>query len=496
MYRIVLYSLVVLVAVAFLLGLFGILHLNPFLFLVGIIFIIAASVASNEIFAKVFNAQTNIESVYITALILALIIDPLASTKDVHFIAIAFWASVIATASKYILAIGKKHIFNPAAIAVVITAFAMNLSASWWIGTGVMLPAVFVCGFLITRKTARGDLVWSFLISAFVVILGTKIADPGSIPNYFFMTLLNVPLLFFATIMLTEPLTTPPTKFLRICYGVFVGILFAPFAHVGPITFTPELALVVGNIFSYIVSPKAKPILILRERIKLTPNIYDFIFEADKPFSFKPGQYLEWTLGHKKTDNRGNRRYFTIASSPTEENIHLGVKFYDHSSSFKKTLLSMREGDGIVATGLAGDFTLPKNKKEKLVFIAGGIGVTPFRSMIQYLLDMNEKRDIVFLYSNPTLNDIAYKNVFEDARTSLGLKVVYILTQEGHQAANPSYYFGRISGEMIAQAIPDFQERHFYVSGTHNMVVTCDTELAKIGVKKSNVTTDFFPGFA
>jgi len=496
MYRIVLYSLLTLVAAAFVLSLFGILHFNPLLFVLGILFIIAVSVASNGIFAKVFNAPTNIESVYITALILALIISPMQSTSDMGFIALAFWASTIATASKYILAIGKKHIFNPAAIAVVITAFFMNLSASWWVGTGAMLPFVLITGFLITRKIVRGDLVVSFLLSAFIVILATKFGNPGSIPNYFITTALDVPLFFFATIMLTEPLTTPPTRILRIWYGVFVGVLFAPFAHIGSISFTPELALVVGNIFSYIVSPKVKPVLSLTEKIKLTPNIYDFVFESDKTFSFKPGQYLEWTLGHEKADNRGNRRYFTIASSPTEKNIHLGVKFYDHSSSFKKALFSLKEGDEIVATGLAGDFTLPKNKKEKLVFIAGGIGVTPFRSMIKYLADKNEKRNIVFLYSNPTLADIAYKDVFEDARARIGLRTIYAVTRESPQAANPSYYFGRIAGDMIAKAIPDFSERHFYISGTHDMVTTCNAELAKIGVKKSNIKTDFFPGFA
>ena len=82
---------------------------------------------------------------------------------------------------------------------------------------------------------------------------------------------------------------------------------------------TPEIALVLGNIFSYIVSPKIKAMLTLVGRVKQTPNTYDFIFESDKKFSFLPGQYLEWTLGHDNTDDRGNRRYFTIASSPTEK---------------------------------------------------------------------------------------------------------------------------------------------------------------------------------
>ena len=295
--------------------------------------------------------------------------------------------------------------------------------------------------------------------------------------------------------MLTEPLTTPPTRSLRIMYGILVGILFAPFIHFGNIYMTPEIALVLGNIFSYVVSPKTKAMLTLVGRVKQTPNIYDFIFESDKKFSFKPGQYLEWTLGHENADSRGNRRYFTIASSPTEREIHIGVKFYENSSTFKRKLFSMKEGGMIAASGLAGDFTMPRNKKRKLVFIAGGIGVTPFRSMIKYLIDMNEKRDIVFLYSNPTLGDIAYKDIFEDARARIGLRVVYAVTRETVPVGNPAYYGGRITGEMIAKTIPDFHDRYFYISGTHDMVTTCDAELAKIGVKKTHIKTDFFPGF-
>jgi len=495
MYRVVLYVLVMFLFAAFLFSLFGFLHFNPALFVVGIVFILSASVASNAMFAKAFNAPTNVESVYLTGLILACIITPMKSAGDMQFLALAFFASVIATASKYILAIGKKHIFNPAAIAVVTTALFMNLSASWWIGTGIMLPFVLVGGFLIVRKTIRGDFVWSFIITALVFIIASRFTGLASIPNYLQRMLLDTPLVFFATVMLTEPLTTPPTRSLRIFYGIIVGILFAPFVHFGSVYMTPELALVIGNIYSYIVSPKMKLMLTLKEKIKLTPSIYDFVFASDRRFSFLPGQYLEWTLGHDNADDRGNRRYFTIASSPTEEEIHLGVKFYEDASSFKRKLFALDPGDMLAVGSLAGDFTMTKNKKEKLVFIAGGIGVTPFRSMVKYLMDINEKRDIVFLYSNPTLADIAYKDVFEDARARIGLKTIYFLTKD-NQAVNPNYMNGRITGEMVARSIPDFRERHFYISGTHDMVEMFKVELAKIGVHASHIKTDFFPGFA
>ncbi|MBU6371061.1 MAG: oxidoreductase [Patescibacteria group bacterium] len=496
MYRLVLWSLVGILLAALGASFLGYMPFTPVALLVSTLFILAVSIVSNAIFAKTFNAPVNVESVYITALILACIITPIASKTDVDFIAFAFFASFIATASKYVFAIGKKHVFNPAAIAVVATAFLMNYTASWWVGTAAMLPFTFVAGFLIVRKTQREDLAYAFLAVATVFILAVSAGGIGGVPAYIVRLALDTPIVFFAGVMLTEPLTTPPTRGLRICYGILVGLLFPPFVHVGSVYMTPELALVLGNVYSYIVSPKTKAMLTLKQKIRLTPSIYEFVFASDKRFAFRPGQYLEWTLGHGNADDRGNRRYFTIASSPTDPDIRLGVKFYEQSSSFKRKLFFMKPGDRLAAGGLAGDFTLPKNRAERLVFIAGGIGVTPFVSMAKYLIDKNDRRDVTFLYSNPTQDDIAYRDVFEDARVKIGMKTVYALTRETGSVANSNFYAGRITGDMIRKFVPDFRGRHFYISGTRDMVTTCQAELARIGVPSGRITTDFFPGFA
>ena len=116
--------------------------------------------------------------------------------------------------------------------------------------------------------------------------------------------------------MLTEPSTTPPARTRRIVYGAVVGALFAPFLHFGRLFLTPELALIAGNLFSYLASPKARYRLKLEAKVQLAPDIYELRFTSDRRIRFRPGQYLEWTLGHSRPDNRGNRRYFTIASSP------------------------------------------------------------------------------------------------------------------------------------------------------------------------------------
>jgi ferredoxin-NADP reductase len=357
-----------------------------------------------------------------------------------------------------------------------------------------MLPFVLLGGVLVAKKIIRFDLVLSFLFAAFATIIGFGVSHGSTPLTVALQALLHSPLLFFAFIMITEPITTPPTRSWRMLYGVLAGFLFAPAIHVGTVYSTPELALLAGNIFSYLVSPKAKFVLKLKEREKIADGTYSFIFEKDKKMFFRPGQYMEWTLGHKKPDARGNRRYFTLASSPTEHELMLGIKFYADSSSFKKSLLSMKVGDEITVAQLAGDFTLPRNKNEKLAFIAGGIGITPFRSMLQYLSDKNEQRPVVLLYSNKTASEIIYKDAFDSAQKKLGIKTVYTLTDAASIPPRWSGETGRINESMIKEKIPDYRERTFYVSGPHSMVAAFEKVLKNVGVKKGRIKTDFFPG--
>jgi glycine betaine catabolism B len=495
MYRLVLYVLTLMVLAGVLFSFLGILPYGPVLFLAGTAFVIVTSLVLNEIFSFIFDAPTNVESVYITALILILIITPIKDIGDISYWMFLFWASVWGVASKYIFAIGKKHIFNPAAFAVAITALTINQYASWWIGTIIMAPFVILGGFLVVRKIRRFDLIASFMAVALIFIIGARATDIISSANLAYKTIFYTPILFFAFIMLTEPLTTPPQTSLRMLYGVFCGFLFSPLVHIGSLFFTPELSLLTANLFSYIVSPKQKLILKLKNKIQVAQDTYDFVFSIFHPFNFKPGKYMEWTLDHNKIDSRGNRRYFTVASSPTEKEIRIGVKFYPNGSSFKKKLLSMNTGNVIVASGLAGDFTLPKNKNKKLVFIAGGIGITPFRSMIKYLTDTRQKRNIVLLYSNRTPADIAYKDILNQAEKDLGMKIVYTVTDKITPENMWQGKTGYIDSKMIREEIPDYSERYFYLSGTHGMVTTFNDTLQGMGLKKSHIKKDFFPGF-
>jgi ferredoxin-NADP reductase len=496
MYRLVLYYLIILWAVALIFSFFGSLPFSSLGLFFSTFVILVICWLTNRLFALVFEAHTNIESFYITAFILALVIQP-PSVQPFEWSVLPFlvWVPIWAMASKYIFALGEKHIFNPAAFGVMLGSFTLGQSATWWIGGNiVLLSFVVLGGLLIMRKLQREDLVLSFFAAAALSIILTNIS--GENPGYALQkAVLHSPIFFFAFVMLTEPLTTPPTRMLRVPYGILVGLLFAPLVHFGAYYSTPELSLLIGNLFSYAVSPKWKHMLSLVEKREIGADIYEFIFATKRKLHFAPGQYLEWTLGHAHSDTRGNRRYFTVASSPTEDTIRTGIKFYPNSSTYKESLKKLNVGDTIAAAQLAGDFTMPKDKNEKLVFIAGGIGVTPFRSMIKYLLDRSEMRDIVLFYAAKTPAELAYADIFEEARRKINLKPIYVVEQEGTSKVSLDHV-GRIDAELIKREVPDYKERIFYISGPRSLITVFEKVLGSMGVSGQRIKTDFFPGFA
>lgn len=491
MYRLILYYLAALCWITLMGSFFGTVSFTPTSLVFSLAFLIIISWAANNLFSYVFKVHSNFESVYITALILFLIIPP--ANKPVDFVLLG-WVAILAEASKYIIEWNKKHIFNPAAIAVVLTGVILNQSISWWVGNTYMNIFILLGGILVIWKIKRIGMVISFIIASLLLGIVFGVLNRSDYISLTKQVLLDSPLLFLAFVMLTEPLTTPPTKKLQILYGALVGLLSAPQFHIFSFYPTPEFALVLGNIFSYFVSPKGKFLLSLKEKIQVAPDIYNFIFNFNPKFDYFPGQYMEWTLKHSHPDNRGTRRYLTIASSPTEEDLILGIKFYEKSSTFKKALMAMSPGDEIMAGGLSGEFILPKDQNIKLVFIAGGIGITPYRSMIKYLIDTKQKRSITLFYASLTPQEVVYEEIFNAAATELGIKTIYCVDDVSN-FPNWTGRIGHIDEKVILDEVPDYKERSFYISGPPSMVSTFKGILIKMGVPGNRIKTDYFPGF-
>lgn len=493
MYKLVLWGLCVLALISIILGFFGVLPQSGWHMLLSVVFLGITCYVSNEILGRLYKAPRNSESYLITALILFFILSPLSGVAG---LSVFLYTGVLAMASKYVFAIKKRHIFNPAAIAVFVLGLLGSGEAVWWVGSSVLAPITAILGLLIVRKIRRFSLFTSFVVTSLIFIVAFGLKNGLEFTGVLKEAFTSWPLVFFASVMLTEPLTTPPIRKWQIAYGVIVGVLFGSQFHIGPIFSTPELALVLGNIFSYIVGSKQKLMLTLKEKKMIVPGIYEFVFTPDQKLEFAPGQYLEWTLPHAKADSRGNRRYFTIASSPTEDEIKLGVRINEkESSSFKKALLRMQNGEGMVASQLSGDFTMPQDEKKKLVFIAGGIGITPFRSMIKYLLDKNQKRDITLFYSTLDPNSCAYTPLFEEATQKISLKNICVISDKTKVPEKWAGESGYITADMIQKRIPNFAEHMFYLSGPNAMVENYKKLLVSMKVPKKNIETDYFPGF-
>ncbi len=478
MYRLMLYFLCFLWAIAGVLIFFNFFNFNLIQLLTSSAILLSACWLTNKFLSRILKVPTNIESFYITAFILILVLSPveISDFKGYLFLGLA---GFIAMASKYVVNIQGKHLFNPAGFAIVFTALFLNYGASWWIGTPVMIIPILLGGLLIIKKIKR----WSLVLSFFTTILIVNLIYSGfdfNLKNIF----LDAQLFFLSFVMLIEPLTSPTKKIWQITYGILVGVLSVPGVHFINI-FTPEEALLIGNLFSFLVSPKVRTLAKLRQKNELSPGIFEFEFNAEKKFKFEPGQYMEWTLPHQKPDTRGNRRFFTLASSPTEDSLKIGIKFYPNGSSFKKSLLSMNAGDEIMTGQLSGEFTLPKDSHRKLVFLAGGIGVTPYRSIIKFLLDTNQERDIILFYSVKNKTEVVYWDIFKDAQ-KIGVKTILVESEKD----------GSLTSDKIKNEVPDFRERTFYISGPHGMVQTFEDNLSKLGLPKSQIKVDFFPGYA
>lgn len=492
MYRLLLYYLVIILCAAMLFGALGVIAYSPYVIAGATVLIVGVCFVTNFIFSKIYNAPTNTESSILTGLILSLIITPPASIHEAPFL---IAAAGLAIASKYIIAIHNKHIFNPVAIAVVLTAFGPQQSASWWVGSVTLLPFVIIGGLLVVRKIRRTRMVSLFFIVALastiiVALLGGK--DVGTTIQ---ATLLHSSLFFLGFVMLTEPLTSPTTIAKRRWYAGIVGICFAPGLNLFGIYSTPELALVIGNIASFLMSPRVKTRIQLTERHPYGTHTEDLVFTAEKKFTYKPGQYIEMTLPHHHVDSRGLRRYFTLASSPTEDTIRLGVRFYDDGSSFKKLLKTVQSNMFASLGQLGGDFILPKDNTRKLAFIAGGIGITPFRSMVKYLSDTHDARSVTLLYGERSVDDITYQEVFEQARAKGNIQSVYMVGDAPAKEI-PHVRTGRIDSQSVNELIPDYRDRLFYISGPQLMVKTTRSILIDMGVKRRNIKTDFFSGYA
>lgn len=214
------------------------------------------------------------------------------------------------------------------------------------------------------------------------------------------------------------------------------------------------------------------PMLLKIKQIKHeTDEILSFIFDKPTGFSFYPGQYLDIKLPV------GNTRAFTISSSPTEDFLMITPK--KGISPFKKLMEQLKIGDEVESSHPAGTFTL--DESSPAVFLAGGIGITPFRSILKYVFDQKLKTPITLIYSNSDDNFLFKKELKDWKQTLPEFTIIYHnSTQNGHLTKLPP---------------TNYHLPIYYLAGSHSFVNDMEKILKQLGVDETNIRYDRFDGY-
>lgn len=487
MYRLVTLSLGTVLGIAGILSFTGYFAFSFIQLLVSVLVLVAAVYGSGRVIGWLFTLRPHGESSLITALILVcLFIPPELTALEIAKLALI---GVFASATKYILAVRGRHIFNPAAAAIVIASITGIGFAGWWIATPALLPVIAVVGFLILQRTRTAQVSGLFVAVAATLITIQSILLGLELWQAVWFAFASWPILFLGAFMLSEPLTQPPRRWQQYSIAVVVAILMVIPLRTEFISMTPALALVIGNAIAWWWGSRRALPLEFVKRVQLTPTTHEYIFKGDTAFT--PGQYLEFTLPHAKPDNRGVRRVFTIATNPTDKYIRFGIKMYDRPSTFKQALAKLQPGTVLHASRIAGDFVLPNDTTKPLVFVAGGIGITPFISFFRHIAKQKEQRDIVLFYAVSSVDEIAYKDIL----MSSNVKIVVIL--KGGTNSLPKQWevvdSPIVTADILQNNVDDIHRRMVYVSGPPLMVNAIRRTAKNAGARK--VISDHFSGY-
>jgi ferredoxin-NADP reductase len=213
-----------------------------------------------------------------------------------------------------------------------------------------------------------------------------------------------------------------------------------------------------------------------------TVDAITFIFKPERTVTWQAGQYIEYTLPHPDVDDRGIKRWFTISRAPYEQNLSITTRFAPKSSTFKTALRQLEIGQTVEAGQPEGDFVLTDPMAD-YVFIAGGIGITPFRSILQQANYDGQKLKVELLYGNRDDATTVFKTELETlAKSNPNLVVRYINEPQ------------RIDAATI-KAIADYHAKSFYVSGPEPMVEAFEKLLSDLGIPEEQQHRDYFPGY-
>ncbi len=221
----------------------------------------------------------------------------------------------------------------------------------------------------------------------------------------------------------------------------------------------------------------------LIDKKALSKDVETLIFEPNEKITWKPGQYLHYVLDHPNADDRKNERWFTVSDAPYENHPSMTTRFAEkNGSTFKNALKNLSLGDEIEADGPGGKFVVEDPSKQ-YIFIAGGIGITPFRSILLESAHDKQPINVDLMYANRDDNFI-----FDDEFQAI-------------TAGNPNFRIHKfVSPKKIEEddikAVADkLDDPQYYISGPKPMVEAYDAMLKGMNIAEEKIHNDDFPGY-
>jgi ferredoxin-NADP reductase len=217
--------------------------------------------------------------------------------------------------------------------------------------------------------------------------------------------------------------------------------------------------------------------------------VFDLLGEE---VDFQPGQYFWVTLlDPPYDDEKGPRRHITVVTSPTERGV-LGLATRLRDSAFKRSLAELPEGTEVEVEQPKGSFVLPKETDKHYVFLAGGIGITVFRSMLRYIADEGLPHRVTLVHSNRDRESTAfYDELRELEAANANLEIVFTMTEDSGWDGETR----RIDAEMLRDHLGDLDTYTYFIAGPPGMVEGVSGALQEAGIPEDQTRSQGFSGY-
>lgn len=233
----------------------------------------------------------------------------------------------------------------------------------------------------------------------------------------------------------------------------------------------------------------------LKRKEELAEGTMGFQFTKPPGFQFKAGQYVDVTLvDPPETDAEGNIRSFSIASAPEDDYLLVATRMRD--TAFKRVLRKGSVDLEVAMEGPMGSFTLHNNPAKPAVLLAGGIGITPFFSIIRHAASAKLPHQLYLFYSNRRPEDAAFfKELAETEKQNSNYHFIPSMSEMAKSSQRWNGEVGFINQAMLVKYLPDLHGPIYYVAGPPAMVTAMRQMLTAAGVDEDNVRTEEFAGY-